>query len=259
MRDDLVGHRRRHREPRPERARRPGEHLQRVRVLEGPVGCLRELARRRGRVDRVDAHRRPPTGCSHRSASSGARTAHCANDSSSSASASYRRTTRSTYDGRSVADTRSPRTVRPKPGLLAEPAAQVHLEALDVAAVRTGQQDALQADVGDLDACARVRAPVDVDGERSVERRQPVLELGDQVLRRRLRLGDGELAVLEAGARHRPAAEGRRVPCPGPPRCSRATSSSTPVGRHAGDDAGSARRSAAARPPPPPRWRRRQR
>ena len=50
----------------------------------------------------------------------------------------------------------------------AERAAEVHLEALDLLAGLVDQL-ALEADVGDLDAGARVGAAVDVDGDRLVE------------------------------------------------------------------------------------------
>ena len=51
-------------------------------------------------------------------------------------------------------------------GVEAEAAAQVHLEALDLVAVRAGHQLALEPDVGDLDPGAGVGAAVDVDGDR---------------------------------------------------------------------------------------------
>ena len=56
-----------------------------------------------------------------------------------------------------------------EPGVQAEPAAQVHLEALDLLAAVVGDDHALETDVGDLGAGAGVRAAVDVDGERHVE------------------------------------------------------------------------------------------
>ena len=71
--------------------------------------------------------------------------------------------------------------MRPKPASCAEPAAQVHLEALDVVAVGVQRPDALEPDVGHLDARARVGAAVDVDRERQVVLGQPGLELVDQV------------------------------------------------------------------------------
>ena len=80
-----------------------------------------------------------------------------------------------------------------------------------VAVLAVGQRT-LEADVRGLDPRARVGAAVDVDGERLVERRQPVLELADQVRRPRLGLDDRELAELDPGARHRAAAERARVP-----------------------------------------------
>ena len=65
-----------------------------------------------------------------------------------------------------------------------ELAAEVHLEALGLLPVGVGDEHALEADVGHLDAGAGVGAAVDVDRERVVEGGQPVLELGDQRRRR---------------------------------------------------------------------------
>ena len=48
-------------------------------------------------------------------------------------------------------------------GLEPDAAAEVHLEALDVVAVVVEDELALEADVGDLDAGARVGAAVEVD------------------------------------------------------------------------------------------------
>ena len=95
----------------------------------------------------------------------------------------------------------------PEAGLVAEASTEVHLEALHVVAVGVQGPDALEPDVGHLDPGARVGAAVDVDRQRQVVLRQSGLELVDEVGRARLRLDDGELAVLDAGARHRVAAE----------------------------------------------------
>ena len=62
----------------------------------------------------------------------------------------------------------------------------MHLVAELGLAVRAGENLALQADVGDLDPGARVRATVEVDGDRHVQGGvqigQPLLELVDELL-----------------------------------------------------------------------------
>src|SRR3954447_6494604 len=95
--------------------------------------------------------------------------------------------------------------------LEAEAATEVHLEALDLPAVGVHHQLALEAEVGDLGPRARVRAAVDVDGDRHRQLRETVLELGDQVGGALLGLDDRELAELDAGAGHRAAPPGRRL------------------------------------------------
>src|SRR3954452_14311848 len=92
-------------------------------------------------------------------------------------------------------------------GLDAEVAAEVHLEALDHLAGVVAHHRALEADVRGLEAGAAVGAPVDVDRDRLVELRQPLLELGVEVLRMLLGLDDRQLAELQPGAGHRAAAE----------------------------------------------------
>src|SRR4051794_36264269 len=85
----------------------------------------------------------------------------------------------------------------------------MHLEALDLAAVLRRHDLALEAQVGGLDACAGIGAAVDVDGEWGVERREPLLQLRDGSGGPSLRLDDGELAVLDAGACHGATAKRR--------------------------------------------------
>src|SRR5690348_1600760 len=87
----------------------------------------------------------------------------------------------------------------------------MHLESLDLLAVRPGDQRALQADIGGLDPGAGVRAAVHVDRDRGVEAGQPALQLADQVGGPGLGLDDGELAELDAGAGHRVPAERTRA------------------------------------------------
>jgi len=65
-------------------------------------------------------------------------------------------------------------------GIEAQTTAEVHLEALDLLAL-VHDELALQADVGDLGAGAGVGAAVHVDRDRGVQRREPLLELADQV------------------------------------------------------------------------------
>ena len=64
----------------------------------------------------------------------------------------------------------------------AEPAAQVHLEALDLVAVGVGDQLALEPDVGDLDPGAGVGAAVEliVSGRPGRDVGEPLLQLVDQ-------------------------------------------------------------------------------
>src|SRR6201996_8169170 len=97
------------------------------------------------------------------------------------------------------------------PVTTSQAAAQVDLEPFHLLAVRPGDQRALQPDVRGLDAGAGVRAAVHVDRDRLVELGQPPLQLADQVDGARLGLHDGQLAELNAGARHRVPAERARV------------------------------------------------
>src|ERR1700761_7279592 len=90
-------------------------------------------------------------------------------------------------------------------------APQVDLEPLHLLAVRSGDQRALQPDVRGLDAGTGVGAAVHVDRDRLGEVGQPPLQLADQVAGARLGLDDGQLAELDAGARHRVPAERARV------------------------------------------------
>ena len=118
--------------------------------------------------------------------------------------------------------TLSPRSLRPKPARRsAEAAAEVHLEALDLLAVGVGDQLALEADVGDLDAGAGVRAAVDVDGDRRVEVGQPALQLARSGRRPRALVStiaslQNSMPVQAIGAaperrRARPAGRSRRA------------------------------------------------
>ena len=94
-------------------------------------------------------------------------------------------------------------------GVLAHQPAEVHLEGVLVA-VRALRDDALEADVGDLEACARVRAAVHVDRDRSVEVGQPLSRVPAWiVVGALLRLDERELAELDAGAGDRAAPERR--------------------------------------------------
>src|SRR5258705_445677 len=61
-------------------------------------------------------------------------------------------------------------------GVHAERPSQVDLEALDLLAAGVGDELALQADVGGLDAGAGVRAAVDVDGQGGGEVGKAVLQ-----------------------------------------------------------------------------------
>src|SRR5687767_12057020 len=85
----------------------------------------------------------------------------------------------------------------PEPGLETQRATEVDLEALDLVAVLVEHEHALESDVGGLDAGTGVGAPVDVDGDRGVELRHPLLELGDELGRALLGLDNGELARSE--------------------------------------------------------------
>src|SRR5262249_18396442 len=94
-------------------------------------------------------------------------------------------------------------------------AAEVDLEPLDVVAVSVRHELTLEPDVGDLDARAGVRAAVEVNRDRSVEFRNPLLELCDELSGATLRLDDPELAELDARACHgrpTPGARSRRQP-----------------------------------------------
>ena len=85
-------------------------------------------------------------------------------------------------------------------------ATEVYLESGGVAV----EQLALETDVGGLDASAAVRAAVEVDGQRCLQRRvirEPLLELTDQRGCGVLGVHKGELAELDAGARHGCATE----------------------------------------------------
>ena len=95
----------------------------------------------------------------------------------------------------------------------AEASAQMHLEALN-RTITVVNHLALEPDVGDLDAGAGVRAAVDVDRDRDVELRidvlEPLLQVGHQALCAHPRLGEAQLAVLDAGAGHQVAPPMRR-------------------------------------------------
>src|SRR5690606_15818086 len=104
----------------------------------------------------------------------------------------------------------------PEPGVEAEAAAEVHLEALDLVAVGVGDDLALEPDVGHLGARAGVRAAVEVDGDRDLGAHvgQALLQVLDQADRPLLGLDDRELAELDARAGHRGAPPRRRVDLP---------------------------------------------
>src|SRR6202042_1841166 len=73
-------------------------------------------------------------------------------------------------------------------------ATEMHLESLDGSAVAVVDHLAFETDVGDLDAGTRVRAAVDVDGDRHVQLRveviEPALEFGHQRLRTHSSFGE---------------------------------------------------------------------
>src|SRR5690349_2797244 len=92
-------------------------------------------------------------------------------------------------------------------GVHPEVAAEVHLEALDHLTGVVADHRALEADVGGLEPGAGVRAAVDVDRDRRVELRQPLLQVGVEVLGVLLGLDDRELAELQPRAGHRAAPE----------------------------------------------------
>ena len=118
--------------------------------------------------------------------------------------------TRSTYSGMPSAFTLWPRNLRPKSlsSPRPQPAAKVNLEAGHLLArLVVEHQLALESDVGDLHASARVRAAVDVHSDGVVDVREHLVQLLDHLPRGGLGLDDRELAVFDAGARDRVAAE----------------------------------------------------
>ena len=140
-------------------------------------------------------------------------------------------------------------------GVEAERSAQVDLEPLDLVAVVVGDDLALEPDVGDLDAGAGVGAAVDVDRQGHVDLvddvREPFLEQADGAGRGGLGVDDGELAVLQAGARHGVAAEHRRLRPPARARAGRARASRCGPARRRGpaaSGAGSAARASSRAP-----------
>ena len=119
-----------------------------------------------------------------RSASSSARPTQAANGSPSSRSSRYAVTTALDVVGELRAGDLVGPELAAEAGVEPETAAEVHLEALDLVAVVVEDELALEADVGDLDARARVGAAVDVDRDRGVELGDALLELGDELARR---------------------------------------------------------------------------
>src|SRR5271156_1707527 len=93
-----------------------------------------------------------------------------------------------------------------EPAVYAQAAAEVDLEALDRPAITVVDHLALESDVGDLDAGARVRAPVDVERDRHVEHgvdvSQALLQVGHQRLCPDSCFGERQLAELDTGAGH---------------------------------------------------------
>src|SRR5918992_5071050 len=85
---------------------------------------------------------------------------------------------------------------------VAEVAAEVHLEGVDLRTVRLAYEAAHQPDVGDLEARTGVWAAVDIDSDRLVEVRHAVLQLAIEPVRALLGLDDGELAELDPRAGH---------------------------------------------------------
>ena len=120
----------------------------------------------------------------HARASSSARATHWANRSPVCRSSAYAAHDPLDVVGQLVGGDLVAAQLAAEAGVEPEPAAEVHLEALDLVAVGVQDELALEADVGDLDAGARVGAAVDVDGERLVEVGQPALELVDRAWRR---------------------------------------------------------------------------
>src|SRR6202453_3312395 len=93
-----------------------------------------------------------------------------------------------------------------EPAVYAQAAAEVDLEALDRPAITVVDHLALESDVGDLDAGARVRATVDVDRDRHVELGvdvgQALFQLGHQSQCPDSCFGERQLAELDTGAGH---------------------------------------------------------
>ena len=116
-----------------------------------------------------------------------------------------------------------------------EASAQMHLEAFDVAALAVFDHLAFESDVGDLDPGARVRAAVEVDGDRNiqggVEVRQSLFEFGNQMLRPVAGFGEGQACSIRSPCRTSgfdanataatQAVPGRRVRCEASPVCRR--------------------------------------
>src|SRR6478735_4420268 len=86
----------------------------------------------------------------------------------------------------------------------------MNLEGIPIT-VRTLGDDTLEADVGDLEARARVRATVDVDRDRRVEVGQALFEFLTNRLRASLRLDERKLAELDTRASDRAALERGRT------------------------------------------------
>ena len=96
----------------------------------------------------------------------------------------------------------------------AQAAAQMDLEALGTPAVAVLDHLALEPDVGDLNAGARVRAAVDVDRDRyvecCVEVGQALFEFGNEYLGTLAGFGEGQLAELDSAAGHQVSPPVRR-------------------------------------------------
>ena len=73
------------------------------------------------------------------------------------------------------------RAVSAEPAVQAKAATQMHLEALDRAAVTIVDHLTLEPDVGHLNSRTRVRAAVDVHGDRHVESGVDVFETAFQL------------------------------------------------------------------------------
>src|SRR5215207_833469 len=99
-----------------------------------------------------------------------------------------------------------PSELATKAGVQSEPTPKMDLVALDLIAVRPDDKLALQTDVCDLDAGARVRTAVEVDGDGRIHFTQPTLELGDNASRLSFGLNNRKLAELNPGAGHHRAA-----------------------------------------------------